>query len=156
MLKVVGIGEMATSIDKDVILKTYALSSCVAVIAYSPQKRASGLIHVALPASSDIDHIKERPCYYAKTGIPLLIESMCTKYGCAKTELQISLYGGAGTGRHNDMFNIGEKNLHAVKKALQKMQLCYEERDVGGMICRTVEMKVDTGLVKVSLLPLVI
>jgi len=156
MIKVIGIGEMATSMDETVILKTYALSSCVAVVVHSSLKQASGIIHVALPTSTNKENIDKRPCYYAKSGIPLLIESMCAKYGCLKGELQISLYGGANTGRQDDTFHIGQKNLKEAEKTLQKMQLHYQEGDVGGVLCRTLEMKVNTGMVTVFPLPLML
>ena len=64
---VVGIGEYRVSRQKNAVLKTYALSSCVAVTAYSPAQQAAGMIHIALPAPFTGAQGQLRPAYYAVT-----------------------------------------------------------------------------------------
>ena len=48
----VGIGEYKVTSNKEHVLKTYALGSCVAIIIYEKIKKIAGLLHVALPDSS--------------------------------------------------------------------------------------------------------
>ncbi len=154
MIKIIGIGEMAVSVGAEDILKTFALSSCVAVAAYSPRKKVSGLIHVVLPSAEGRQCIK--PCYYADTGIPLLIKRMCALCSCKESELRISLYGGACSMRKDDVFNIGRMNLNKIKRVLSGMHLAYQEKDTGGQVSRTLEMSVETGNIRVFSQPLIL
>ncbi|MGI6658916.1 MAG: chemotaxis protein CheD [Dethiobacteraceae bacterium] len=153
---VVGIGEYRVSRQKNAVLKTYALSSCVAVTAYSPAQQAAGMIHIALPAPFTGAQGQLRPAYYAVTGVPLLIREMCAGFGCSRQELIINLYGGAESIRPHDIFNIGRKNLQAVRQALAQLNLTVKEADVGGRVSRTLSMDVATGLIKTVTQPLTI
>ena len=47
----VGIGEFAVTDDPQRIIKTYSLSTCVAIVAYCPLKKVMGLLHLQLPDS---------------------------------------------------------------------------------------------------------
>lgn len=156
MDKVVGIGELAISNKLGDKLKTYALASCVGVTVYSPIKKVAGMIHIVLPNPYEKGYIENIPSYYARTGIPLLVNKICSEYGCLKGELEISLYGGAKSIRENDVFNIGMKNIYAAKKALSDMYLKFNAVEVGGRVSRTLEMDVDTGIVKVITQPIII
>ncbi len=151
---VVGMGEYIVSDKEADIIKTFALASCVAVTAYSPAKKVAGMIHVVLPSPLEIrDHIK-RPGYFAKTGIPLLIDKICREYGCMKEELRIQIYGGAASIRGNDSFNIGKRNIEAVLATLSDIGLTVHEADLRGSESRTLIMYVESGSVKVNRLPI--
>ncbi len=49
---VVGVGDGGVSRDPDVMIVTYALGSCVAVMLHDPVARVSGLVHYLLPESA--------------------------------------------------------------------------------------------------------
>jgi len=49
---VVGVGDMGVSNNPQITLSTYALGSCVAVVAYDPVAKAGGLLHLMLPDST--------------------------------------------------------------------------------------------------------
>lgn len=149
---VIGIGEYALSKDETDTIKTYALATCIAVIAYSPVKKIGGMVHIALPAPAGKDTIHgKRPGYYASTGIPLLINKLCTEMGCNKGELQIKIYGGADSINENDVFNIGKRNIEAVNNILCESGLGIHTSDVGGTNSRTIELEIATGNVMISL-----
>lgn len=149
MQKIVGIGEMVVSNNIEDTIKTFALASCVGVVAYSSFKKVGGMIHIALPKSPSSKEGDARCCYYASTGIPRFINLMCKNYGCLKRELQISLYGGANSIRSNDTFNIGRKNLQAVRNILNEMNLKFNDIETGRNVSRTIELNVFNGQVKV-------
>ena len=48
---VVGVGELAISNKRDVVINTYALGFCIAVSAYDTVTKAGGIIHIMLPDS---------------------------------------------------------------------------------------------------------
>ncbi|NLM52713.1 MAG: chemotaxis protein CheD [Firmicutes bacterium] len=151
---VVGIGEYSVSNQKGAQIKTYALSSCVAVTMYSPLRRAAGMVHIALPAPPSNSQGITRPGYYAVTGIPLLVKKMSENFGCLKEELVVQIFGGANSNRKNDIFNIGRKNVEAVRQVLAELKLQIKHADVGGSVSRTVSLSVDTGQVQVAKYPL--
>ncbi len=154
MEHVVGMGEYRVTDKEDDILRTFALATCVAVTAYSPMRRAAGMIHVVLPAPMDHKDRAERPSYFAETGIPLLINAMCRNFGLRKEELQIQMYGGADSMLHQDIFNVGKKNIDAVKYALLNMGLTICKADLRGNESRTIAMDVKTGSVEVHRQPI--
>ena len=151
---VVGMGDYAVTNREDDVLRTFSLASCVAVTAYSPLRRIAGMIHVVLP--DPLSHMdgKERPSYFAQTGVPLLFNDMCYKYGCRKEELQIQLFGGADSIMEQDVFNIGLKNIRAVKLAISKLGLNVFKEDLRGGDSRTIAMVVKTGQIEVSRQPI--
>ncbi len=151
---VVGMGEYLVTDKEEDIIRTFALASCVAVTAYSPFKKAAGMIHVVLPVPLDIRDRMERPGYFAETGIPLMINVMCRKYGLKKEELYIHMYGGADSMLPRDIFNVGKKNIDAVKQALLGMGLWIQKADLRGSESRTITMDVRTGSVDVYRQPI--
>lgn len=155
MDRIVGIGEFTISNNKGDIIKTFALATCVAVTVYSPLKNIAGMVHIALPSPAlPGDDSKTRPCCYATTAVPFLINKMCSEFGCLKGELEIKLFGGADSVRENDVFNIGQRNIDTVKAILNEMNLRYTAAETGGTHSRTLEMEVATGKIKVTLQPI--
>ena len=77
-------------------------------------------------------------------------------FGCPKDELEINFFGGAKSIRTNDVFTIGEKNINAVRNALNCLNLKYRAAEIGGIYSRTLEMDVATGKIKVALQPITI
>jgi len=154
--KIIGIGEYAVADNrKTKTMKTFALASCVAVIAYSPIKKAAGMVHVALPSPLR-DEDNKKPGYYATTGIPNMIAKLCKEYGCERKELTISIYGGADSINENDVFNIGSRNIDAVKKTLYDMNMTVQRKEIGGTISRTIEILLETGNIKMTTAPITI
>ncbi|MCX7842136.1 MAG: chemotaxis protein CheD [Clostridia bacterium] len=152
---VVGIGDLAISNNESDTIKTYALASCVAVTAYCPKKKVAGMIHVALPSPPEKGYGIEKPGYYATTGIPLLINKLCSEFGCSREDLNINLFGGAESINKNDVFNIGIRNIEAATMVLSKMKVRVRKAEVGGVQSRTLEIDVAEGNIKVSCQPII-
>jgi chemotaxis protein CheD len=150
MNKVIGIGECAISSNQEDTITTYALASCVAVTAYCQSKRAAGMVHIVLPAPAMNEKNSDEPFYYAITGVPLMINRICSKYDCTKSELQIRLFGGAESIREKDFFKLGQKNIQMVEKVLKSMNLSYNSSETGGFISRTLDMNVATGIIMIK------
>lgn len=151
---VAGMGEYVVTDREEDIIRTFALASCVAVTAYSPMKKAAGMVHVVLPAPLDDKDRVMRPSYFAETGIPLLIDELCRRYGCRREELVIQMYGGADSLQTQDIYNVGRKNIDAAKRALALLGLTVRKSDLRGSQSRTILMKVKTGMVEVHRQPI--
>lgn len=146
----VGIGELAVSDNHDDKLKTYALGSCVAIAVYDSDQKVGALMHVALP-DSEVNKEKavRSPGYFADTGVIELLKEL-KKRDAKKRSITIKLIGGSNIMDENRRFDIGKRNVLAIKKLLWKFQLGVIAEDTGGEISRTVSMSVATGEVCVS------
>lgn len=149
--RIIGIGEYAISNCTGEVLKTYALSSCVALTVYEPIKKVLGMVHIVLPGRGEP---VSNPWYYADSAIPMLIQKICMGYECKMEDLEIRLYGGAQSICKKDVFNIGLSNIEKIKSVLERMKLkvCFD--DTGGNTIRSISADVATGTVKVEYQPL--
>jgi chemotaxis protein CheD len=146
----VGVGEIGVARQPGEVLKTMALGSCVAVVLLDKATRIIGMDHVALPESSiSPERARERPGYFADTGIPALLAAMA-KVGARRESIIVKLMGGAAVLDPNNTFNIGKRNALAIKKILWSQRMGAVAEDLGGTISRTVAVDVDKGRVVLS------
>ncbi len=148
---IAGIGEIVVSKNPDDVLKTVALGSCVALIFWAPKLKLAGLAHVALPDSAAANgRTKKLPGYFADQAVPRLIQEF-KKHGITSSaQVRIKLAGGAQIMDPKGTFNIGKRNVLALRKILWKYRLGAIAEDVGGNYSRSVVVDVNTGKVKVS------
>ncbi len=147
----VGVGECAVSNNPNEMIKTMALGSCVGVIVYWPERKTAGLLHVALPESAiNLKMSQQRPGMFADTGIPQLLHEMKCKGYDGKGRLIVKLAGGASIMDPNNTFNIGKRNILAVRKILWAFHLGAIAEDIGASISRTVSVDPGTGKVVIS------
>lgn len=147
-----GIGEYGVVNKPGEVIKTHALGSCVAIIMLDPATRSVGMAHVALPESKvHPDRAKKLPGYFADTAIPVLLEKM-RSVGAAQNlrKVIVKLTGGANVMDKNNTFNIGKRNVLAIKKGLWAERMGAVAEDVGGSISRTVSVAIDDGKVVVT------
>lgn len=155
MDRIIGIGEYALTGKKGERIKTYALSSCVAITLYCPGKKAAAMVHIALPNHlSGTDEKHAAPGYYADTAVPFLIGKMTREFGCSLASIEIKLFGGSDSVNKNDCFNIGKRNLEAITGILDGYCMPYDMSETGGSFSRTVEIEVDTGRIKLNKNPI--
>ncbi len=141
----VGIGGVGASKMQDDTIVTMALGSCVAVVAHDPRSGVTGMVHVALPGNPRDQNRQQGVGYYADTAVPALIRAMEMKGGPPRGRgLSIKLIGGAAILDTMGSFNIGKRNVLAVKRALWRYGLGPIAEDVGGSISRTVRLKVGS------------
>ncbi|MAG14048.1 MAG: chemotaxis protein CheD [Spirochaetales bacterium] len=145
----VGIGECKISSSPEDTIRTFALGSCVAVIVHDRKRKSAGLIHLALP-DSNVNEQKAvaKPSYFVDTGLPLLLKQMGVSNG-RRPDVSITLAGGSNIMDEENRFNIGKRNILAVKKCLWKHNLGVRAEDVGGSKSRTVSVDVASGQVTV-------
>src|SRR5882757_10055279 len=92
---VVGVGDLGASNNAMLTLSTYALGSCVAVVAYDPDSKASGLLHLMLPDSTiSPNKAITQPAMFADTGLPLLFRAL-DGLKADRARLQLFVTGGA-------------------------------------------------------------
>ena len=146
----IGIGELKVSNATGDILRSYGLGSCIGLVVLAPRQRTVGMLHVALPESKiNLQLAKDQPGMFADTGIPFLLQEM-ERFGCSISDMVIKIAGGASVMDPGATFEIGKRNILAVKKTLWRYRLGPVAEDVGDVISRTMSVSVDTGIVTVS------
>jgi chemotaxis protein CheD len=146
----VGIGGLEASDDREAVIITHGLGSCIAVVAWDPVRRAGGLLHFQLPTSTlSPERARSSPAAFADTGIPLLFERL-SALGCQKRNLVVKAAGGGNFHDDAGTFDIGRRNHTAMRKVFWKAQVLVAAEDVGGSRSRTVRLFLDTGNVTVQ------
>ncbi len=144
---IVGVSDLKISNNREDVLITYALGSCIAVVVYDVWIKVGGMLHFMLGNSSlNLQKAKENPAMFADTGVPLLFRS-CYKLGAQKKHMTVKIVGGAGVINDNRFFKIGKQNITAVKKILWKNSVIIDGEDTGGDFNRTTELHMATGRV---------
>lgn len=148
---VVGVGDVSVSNNTSITLSTYALGSCVGVVAYDPAARVGGLLHLMLPDSTlSADKAARQPAMFADTGLPLLFNSLAG-LSAVRSRLRLFIAGGANVlGSGTDSFKIGERNIRATASFLNQHGFMVTRTAVGGTVNRTVHLEIGTGAVKVK------
>ena len=147
---VVGVGDMAVSNNAQMVLSTYALGSCVGVVAYDPLMKVGGLLHLLLPDSAiSPQKASVQPAMFADTGLPLLFGAL---YGLKAHPSRLRLFvgGGASVLSGQDPFRIGDRNVTATLEYLARQGLAVRHRDVGGTVNRTIHLDIATGSIELK------
>jgi chemotaxis protein CheD len=147
----VGLGEIRVSRDPSAVLVSFGLGSCVAVCAYDLAARVGGMMHVVLPYCSNKDSARKFPGKYADIGMPTLIREM-ENHGAIRTRIQVKIAGGASVihaATFDGLLDMGQKNIVAVRGALERESIPIVSSDTGGHKGRSVWMLVGTGAMTV-------
>lgn len=147
---IVGVGDMGVSNNPSITISTYALGSCVAVIAYDAVSKAGGLLHLMLPDSRiSPEKAIRQPAMFADTGLPLLFRALAGLKGVS-SRLGLFVAGGASVLCLNEAFKIGERNLRATADYLALSGFVVRRSAVGGTINRTVHLNINTGEIAIK------
>lgn len=131
------------------VLATYALGSCVGICLYDAETKIAGLAHIMLPWSKDANSAADNMRRYADTGITELIQRMCDS-GAKKYRLTAKIAGGAQMFSTNSaVFNIGERNVEAVKTVLDTYRIPIVAEQTGLNFGRTVFFYSEDGIMEV-------
>ncbi len=142
---VIGVGDVAVSNNPQVTLSTYALGSCVGIVAYDPVARAGGILHLMLPDSKiSPEKALNQPAMFADTGLPLLFRSLAG-LKVERSRLRLFVAGGACVLSGPDSFKIGERNVRATLDFLARNGFVIRNPVVGGTVNRTLHLEVGSG-----------
>lgn len=144
----VGIADLNVVKSPDTVA-TYALGSCVGICLYDAELKIAGLAHIMLPWSKDATNPGDNMRRYADTGITELIQKMMAM-GAKKYRLTAKIAGGAQMFSTNSaVFNIGERNVEAVKKVLGTYNIPIIGEETGLNYGRTVFFHAEDGIMEV-------
>jgi chemotaxis protein CheD len=95
----------------------------------------------------------DKPAMFVDSGVPLLFKE-CYKLGAKKERMQVKVAGGAHAGarEEDDRFQIGKRNMIALRKLLWKNGVMVHAHDTGGVqTSRTMWVEVTSGEVTLKI-----
>jgi chemotaxis protein CheD len=147
---VVKVGEWA--VEREGVLVTLGLGSCVAIMLHDPERGAGAMAHVLLPSVSLARDVTN-PAKFPETAVPLLIERLGILGGGADPRrLVAKLAGGASMFSQlvtPGTIQMGERNLLAARSALRAAGIPILREAVGGERGRSVRFHVRDGRVEI-------
>jgi chemotaxis protein CheD len=152
MIKPLNVGISDWKVNKgEGSIVTYALGSCVGICLYDKVTEVGGLSHIMLPDSKSVQAgAATNRMKFADTAIPDMVSAML-KMGAVKARLTAKIAGGAQMFQTaNEKFNIGERNVAAVKEALKYLGIPIIAHDVGLNYGRTVFFHTGEGKMEVK------
>jgi len=135
---------------EDAVLITLGLGSCVAVALHDADVRVGGLAHVLLPSQS-LASDRAKPAKFPETAVPYLVERM-REMGAVQRRLRARIVGGASmfaSVASAPMASVGERNVYAVREALDRAGIPVAACDTGLDYGRSVYFFLETGRVEV-------
>lgn len=127
-------------------VSTLGLGSCVGVVLYDPSIKICGMAHIMMPSSSLIVNNSNRK-KFADTCLQDMYDELLAS-GAKANKLVAKIAGGASmftSAKDNNVLNIGERNVEAVRSILERWRIRIIAEDVGGSIGRTIEFDPTTG-----------
>ena len=147
---VVKVGEWA--VEREGVLVTLGLGSCVAIMLHDPERGTGGMAHVLLPSISLAREVTN-PAKFPETAVPLLIQRLAALGGGANPRrLVAKLAGGASMFSQlvtPGTIQMGERNLLAARSALRAAAIPILGEAVGGERGRSVRFHVQDGRVEI-------
>ncbi|MBN2375418.1 MAG: chemotaxis protein CheD [Sedimentisphaerales bacterium] len=135
-------GEVRIS-GNNAIIRTSALGSCVAVVAYDSFHKIGGLAHIMLPGQSPKSQTGNNQFKYAENAIALQLQIM-VEYGAKIDRIIAVLAGGANVlNKPND--TICEDNIYSVKQTLAQANIPVRAEAIGANLRRSITLDVKEG-----------
>lgn len=132
--------------EKQPLLLQAFLGSCVGLALYCKSSKVGGMIHLLLPEPvSSFSY--SPPEKYAKTGVPVFIESLIAA-GAKKETLSASIAGGALVGplqRQDLDLDIGGRTAEVVRKILSREGIKIVNSETGGFFTCCLNLNTVTG-----------
>lgn len=137
------------AVEREGVLVTLGLGSCVAIMLHDPAHRVGGMAHVLLPSHS-LSRDQSNPAKFPETAVPLLVQRL-TALGADPRGLVAKLAGGASMFAQlmtPGSIQMGERNIAASRKALHQAGIPIVAEAVGGEKGRSVRFRVADGRVE--------
>ncbi|MCR4925512.1 MAG: chemotaxis protein CheD [Clostridiales bacterium] len=150
VMHTIGISDMKVSKFPDNFV-TFALGSCVGICLFDPVLKVAGLGHIMLPEFPK-NNPNENKMRFADTCVPLMVNEM-NALGASTSRIVAKIAGGARmfeVPNDSTFGNIGERNVIAVKTALQKYNIRILAEDTGANYGRTVYFYSENGTMVVK------
>lgn len=134
--------------NKNTILRSGAIGSCVVIAAYNRSMQVIGMAHIMLPGKAPESKILQKN-RYADDAIDELV-SLLTLNGTNENVIEACMAGGANILKKENI-NIGQDVILSVKELLKERGIKIITESLGGAIRRGVSLNGETGYVNVTI-----
>ncbi len=146
MMTAVNFSEMKISCNPAETLVAFSIGSGIGVTVFDLDCGVGGVLNFMLPDSTCANgvHPENVPLMFADTGVPCFVKALFEQ-GTRPDRMKVVIAGGAHIIDQNGVFNIGERNHEALKKALANHDLKIHHEDIGGTTSRTLSLEIGSG-----------
>ena len=137
------------AVEREGVLVTLGLGSCVAIMLHDPVARIGGMAHVLLPSKS-LSRDQDNPAKFPETAVPFLVQRLVAA-GAERHRLVAKLAGGASMFAQlmtPGTIQMGERNIAAARAALRTAAIPIVGEAVGGDRGRSVRFHPVDGRVE--------
>ncbi len=142
----VNFSEMKISSNPVETLVAFSIGAGIGITVHDPVGGVGGILNFILPDStkSNATDPLKTPFMFADTGTAALITALF-ELGVNAENLKVVIAGGAHVMDQTGIFNIGQKNLEALKTCLGDYGVTIHHEAVGGIKSRTLCLEIGTG-----------
>lgn len=136
------------AVERDGVLVTLGLGSCVAIMLHDAHARIGAMAHVLLPSRS-LARDQTNPAKFPETAVPFLVTRLIAA-GADRHRLVAKLAGGASMFAQlmtPGTVQMGERNIAAARAALRDGSIPVIGEAVGGERGRSVRFHIGDGRV---------
>ncbi len=141
----VGIGKLEVIRGSGTLIAR-SLGSCVAVAMYDEENEIGGMAHVLVAEGNKKK--KKKPAMYADKAVKRLKRKII-ELGGNRRNIEAKIAGGSQMFSFKSRGAVGDKNVKAVKDALNDQNISIAGKDTGGDKARTVKFRVGSMSMKV-------
>lgn len=141
----VDISDMKMTRNREDVLVTYSLGSCVGLTLFDPLAGIGAMIHCMLPMSKiDPEKARLKPYMFVDTGVAAMLHDMY-QAGAQRQNLIAKVAGAGSPLGKEETFRIGQRNYTILRKFLWKNNILIAKEDVGGSKARTLYLHMADG-----------
>jgi chemotaxis protein CheD len=142
----VNFSEMRISNNPVETLVAFSIGSGIGVAIHDSAGGVGGILNFILPDSTmaNVTDPAKAPFMFADTGVTTLLNALYDQ-GAKAENLKVVIAGGAHIMGQTGIFNIGRKNLEALKATLGEYNLKVHHEATGGTKNRTISLEIGSG-----------
>ena len=142
----VNFSEMKVSSNPAETLVAFSIGSGIGITIHDPVGGVGGILNFILPNSTNANgtNPKKAPFMFADTGISAFLKAFFEQ-GAKAENLKVVIAGAAQIMDQMGEFNIGQKNLDALKTSLGDHDIKIHYEAVGGTNSRTISLEIGSG-----------
>jgi chemotaxis protein CheD len=142
----VNFSEMKISSNPVETLVAFSIGAGIGITVHDRLGGVGGMLNFILPDSTKANGTdpSKTPFMFADTGTATLIKAL-SELGVNAENLKVVIAGGAHIMDQTGIFNIGQKNLEALKACLGDYNVKIHHEAVGGIKSRTLCLEIGSG-----------
>jgi chemotaxis protein CheD len=142
----VNFSEMKISSNPVETLVAFSIGSGIGMTIHDPVGGVGGVLNFILPDSTKANgsNSAKTPYMFADTGITVFLKALFEQ-GAKAENLKVVIAGAAHVMDQTGVFNIGQKNLEALKTCLDDYDIKIHHEASGGTQSRTISLEIGSG-----------